>query len=82
MVYGRPVAIFALNQPVLGGTCLLNIFFVTFLTIFSALVLGLEIFPLINIAQTVKIVSETFTMDPEIIRNYKVPGDQNQGYGC
>jgi hypothetical protein len=77
VVYGRPVAVFALDQPMLGTICLLNVFLMTFLTVVPAFIFDLELFPLIDIAQTVKTVGETFTVNPEIIRNYEVPDEQS-----
>jgi len=82
MIDGGPVAVFTLDGLMSRTIDLLQVFLVTLQARFPTLVLDRKILPVLNIAEAIKVVSEAVAMDAEIIRNHKLPGDENCRYEC
>jgi hypothetical protein len=74
------VAIFTFNHPMIGGQVLFDVFIVAFFTPASlfSLVFYREGFPVVDIAQSIKIVSKAFAMYPKIRRDHHEPHDADQ----
>lgn len=72
------MAILALNRRMGGGIEHLQIFVVALGARFPALVFDREIFPLLDIAQTVEAVGEVPAVYAKIVGNKEDPGDQNR----
>jgi hypothetical protein len=76
----RAVAIFTFNHPMIGGQILFDVFIVAFFTPASlfTLVFYREGFPVVDIAQPIKIVSKALAMYTKIRRDHHEPHDAYQ----
>ena len=78
VVAGRPVAVLALDPLVRRSAVTADIVLVTLRTGITSLVLDRKFLPLIDIRQSMVVVSEAVTVDTEIIRNHKLSGQEDQ----
>jgi hypothetical protein len=74
------VAIFTFNHSMIGGQILFDVFIVAFFTPagFFTLVFYWEGFPVVDIAQSIKIVSKALAVYPKIRRDHYKPHDPDQ----
>jgi len=78
MIYAGSMTIFALDRRMDCAVDLLRIFGMALSAVVSALVLDGEVLPFLKIAEAVIAVGEVSSMDPKVVRNHELPGEQDQ----
>jgi hypothetical protein len=76
----RTMAILTLHALVRRTTMFLDIVFMTLATRLCTSVLDGKVFPFLDIAEPMVIVGKTISMNAEIVRDHKGPGEKNQSY--